>query len=418
MGDSAKIIELGTRRGTGSTKATGPGERDAGSAAKGTRQRRSFGKVRKLPSGNFQASYVVDGQRYLAPITFGARTDAAAWLDMRHAELLEYRWKPAPPPEPEKVTLRDYSAKWLDTRRNRRGEPLKPRTKALYRGLLDNHILPLLGDYPLTDITPEMVDDWHDRLLPDAPTRRAHAYTLLHSIMKAASTGRRRVIESNPCQVEHATKVDRATVTIPATVAEVDAIADAMPERYKAAVLIAAWAGLRFGELTELRRRDVEVGPKRVVLHISRAVVWLRGETIVQTPKSAAGVRSVNLPGSLRAVVVDHLDRFTGPETDALLFPAVAGGHLNPSTLAKPYRKARAAAGRPDLRWHDLRHVAGTAAAEVGATPRETMSRLGHSTVDASMRYQHAVDKRDQDVADALDDKIKKARKAAKKGNR
>lgn len=379
------------------------------------RQRRSFGWVRKLPSGRYQASYAADGERFLAPVTFDNKGDAGAWLDMRHAELLEYRWKPPAPPEPDTTTLRDYSARWLDSRRNRHGEPLKPRTKALYRGLLDGCILPELGDYAVPEITPEMVDDWYDELLPDAPTRRAHAYTLLHSIMKSAATGRRRLIEVNPCMVEHATKADRASVTVPAEIAEVDAIAQAMPDRLKAAVLIAAWGGLRFGELTELRRQDVEVGEKRVVIHVRRAVVWLRGETIVQTPKSAAGVRSVNLPASLRRVVVDHLEHHTGPGKDALLFPALQGGHLNNSSLMKPYRKARAAAGRPDLRWHDLRHVAGTEAARAGATTRETMARLGHSTVEASMKYQHAASRRDEEIADRLDAEIRRARKAAKK---
>lgn len=377
---------------------------------KAPQRRRAFGKVMKLRSGRFQASYVVDGVRHLGPVAFDTKTDAAAWLAMRQAEVLEYRWKPPAPPKPEETTLREYADRWLDTRRNRMGEPLKPRTKALYRGLLDSVILPSLGDYPLPAITPDMVDDWHENLLPDAPTRRAHAYTLLHGIMKSAATSRRRLIDSNPCQVQHATKVDRAGVTVPATVAELEAIADAMPERFRLAVLIAGWAGLRFGELTELRRRDLDVTGKRPVLRVSRAVVWLKGNTIVQTPKSAAGIRVLNLPASLRAEIVEHLDRFTGPEPDALLFPALSGGHLNSSSLMKPYRKARVAAGRPDLRWHDLRHTHGTLVARV-ANLVENMARQGHSTAAASLRYQHAAAARDEEIADDLDKMRKQSRK-------
>lgn len=378
------------------------------------RQRRTFGKILKMRSGRFQASYVAEGERHLAPVTFYTKTDAAAWLDMRHAELLEHRWKPPAPPKPEETTLREYADRWLDTRRNRMGDPLKPRTKALYRGLLDGVILPELGDYPLPAITPDTIDDWHENLLPDAPTRRAHAYTLLHGIMKSAATSRRRLIDSNPCQVQHATKVDRAGITVPATAAELEAIAAAMPERFRLAVLIAGWAGLRFGELTELRRRDLDVTGKRPVLRVSRAVVWLKGKTIVQTPKSAAGTRILNLPASMRADIAEHLDKFTGPEPDALLFPALSGGHLNSSSLMKPYRKARAAAGRPDLRWHDLRHTHGTLAARAGANLAENMARQGHSTVAASLRYQHAAAARDEEITDNLDRIRKQARKARK----
>lgn len=70
----------------------------------------------KLRSGRFQASYQAGGARHLAPVTFLTKGDAAAWLDMRHAELLEYRWKPAPPPDPTKVRFADYSQKWIGTR--------------------------------------------------------------------------------------------------------------------------------------------------------------------------------------------------------------------------------------------------------------------------------------------------------------
>ena len=73
-----------------------------------------------------------------------------------------------------------------------------------------------------------------------------------------------------------------------------------------------------------------------------------------------------------------------------------------PSTLMKPFRRARAAAGRPDLRWHDLRHTAATMAKKVGAPDRVLMNRFGHSTNAASLRYQHFVDAEDQDLADKL----------------
>ena len=72
------------------------------------------------------------------------------------------------------------------------------------------------------------------------------------------------------------------------------------------------------------------------------------------------------------------------------------------STLYRWFYPARDAAGRGDLRWHDLRHTGATLAALAGATLPELMNRLGHSTVNAAMRYQHAVKGRDQAIAEAL----------------
>jgi integrase len=85
-----------------------------------------------------------------------------------------------------------------------------------------------------------------------------------------------------------------------------------------------------------------------------------------------------------------------------LLFPAAHGGHLAPSTLYKVYFRARKAAGRPDLRFHDLRHTGAVLAAATGATLAELMARLGHSTAGAALRYQHAAADRDLEIARRL----------------
>lgn len=92
------------------------------------------------------------------------------------------------------------------------------------------------------------------------------------------------------------------------------------------------------------------------------------------------------------------------PGRDALLFPAAADDnlHMAPSTLYKVYYPARKAAGREDLRWHDLRHTGAVLAAQTGATLAELMGRLGHSTPGAAMRYQHAAADRDAEIARRL----------------
>ena len=177
--------------------------------------------------------------------------------------------------------------------------------------------------------------------------------------------------------------------------------------KYKVMVLVAAWCGLRFGELTELRRNDVLFdGQTPVALAVRRAVVRVEGRFEVGTPKSDAGVRDVVIPPHIRTDVQAYLDTLPAAG-DVLLFPGSRNGsHMAPSSLYKPFYRVREAMGLDSLRWHDLRHFSGTTAAQTGATLAEVMDRLGHSTTQAAMRYQHAAAGRDAAIAEAMSNVI------------
>jgi integrase len=101
-------------------------------------------------------------------------------------------------------------------------------------------------------------------------------------------------------------------------------------------------------------------------------------------------------------MVEAHLAEHVATDGEAILFPARHGGHLASSTLYKSWYQARAAARRPDLRFHDLRHTGATHAAATGATLTDLMARLGHSTAAAALRYQHAAADRDAAIAESL----------------
>jgi integrase len=140
---------------------------------------------------------------------------------------------------------------------------------------------------------------------------------------------------------------------------------------------------------------------------IRRAVVPVAGKTIVGTPKSAAGVRDVAIPPHLLPLVREHLATFAEWGKDGLLFPAVRGGHLERGSFFRYYDRARKAAGRPDLRFHDLRHTGAVLAAQTGATLAELMSRLGHSTPAMAIRYQHVAQDRDAEIARRLSELVR-----------
>lgn len=172
--------------------------------------------------------------------------------------------------------------------------------------------------------------------------------------------------------------------------AEVAALANAIDDKYRALVLISAWCGLRWGEVTELRHNDFDADC--AVISVERAVVHPSGQCIVSTPKSKRGHKVVT-PPHIRDAIKAHLAAVTSCPPDALVFPAERSCHLNDKTFRRYFAAALNTIGRdgktkPKPAIHDLRHFAGTRAARVGSL-RETMDRLGHSTVKASMTYQN-----------------------------
>ena len=126
------------------------------------------------------------------------------------------------------------------------------------------------------------------------------------------------------------------------------------------------------------------------------------GMSTSRTPASDFGPVIANVPPHIIPMIEDQLDRFVANRRDALVFPAEGGGHLQPATLYRHWYKARERAGRPDLRWHDLRHSGAVLAAATGASLAELMERLGHSTPAAAMRYQHAARGRGREIAALL----------------
>ncbi len=353
-----------------------------------------FGNIRPLPSGRYQARYVgPDGLTHKGHATFDTRQDAEAWLATVRADIVRDQWTPSGSSRTRRaLTFGAYAERWLEGRR------IQARTRAHYRSLLDRQLLPTFAQVPLRHITPDLVRDWYAVTAIDTPTLRSHAYGLLRTILGQAV--RDEVIRSNPCHIRGAGNTKRVHKIKPATLAELEAIVTAMPARYRAMVLLASWCGLRFGELAELRRTDVDT--KIGVIRVRRGVVRAAGETLVKAPKSDAGIRDVAIPPHLLPAVRDHLLRHAAAGRDGLLFPAKGGGHLAPSSLYRVYYRARAEAGRPDLRFHDLRHTGAVLAAQTGATLAELMGRLGHATPAAALRYQHAAEDRDMELARRL----------------
>ncbi|MCT2076503.1 tyrosine-type recombinase/integrase [Dietzia cinnamea] len=368
--------------------------------------RRGFGAIRKLPSGRYQAHYVgPDGAKHKAPATFHAHDDAAAWC-AHERRLVDLGVWTAPADrqkadeETPAVVLAEYARTWLDERN------LKPSTRTAYRSKLETRILPELGQLELTAITPAVVRRWHSALVatPSAPnggrdrsgaTRNAHCYALLRTILGTAVDDG--LIEANPCRIRGASQSKRVHEIEVLPPGALERLAAEMPDETRLVVLLAAWCGLRRGEVLALRRRDIE--PDGTEVHVRRGVTFIDSKPVFSTPKTAAGARDVSVPPHVVPAVVDHLERHVGRGRDSLLFTGKADGVLDEWTLRRTFKAAAESIDRPGLRFHDLRHQGAVLAARAGATTKELMTRLGHTTPAMSMRYQHAAAGRDAEIA-------------------
>ena len=363
-------------------------------------RRRQFGNVRRLSSGRWQARYEVEGGRSVAAqVSFATKAEAARWLAGVETDRAKGAWVD---PLAGGVALDTYAWAWL------RGHArLAKRTREIYEAQLRLHVLPVidravpaLGTVALSDLTPELVRQWYAALVEHhSPSAAAKAYVRLRQVLTVAVNDDR--VAKNPCRVERG-GVEHHPEQRFATMAELAALADAVPDRYRALVLAAGLGGLRQGELFALRWDDIDLGAASIAVRPKRLRL-ASGEVIEDDPKSRAGRRTVALPAVLVAELARHRARYGG-EPDDYVFTSEEGTPLERSNFRqRVWLPAAGAAGLGGMRFHDLRHSAGTLAARTGATTKELMARLGHASPRAAMIYQHAAADRDRRIAEGLD---------------
>lgn len=364
-------------------------------------KKRQFGRVRKLPSGRYQARYLgPDSIDRPAPRTFRTKKDADDWLADRQSEVRSGDWRD---PDAGAVDFSEYALRWVEER------GLAATTDELYRRLLRLHILPTFEGVNLDEITSPTVRTWRTERLrtTEAPTTVAKSYRLLKAIMETAVDDE--LIRRNPCRIKGAGK-ESAEERPTATVSQVDYLADAMGPRWRLMVYIAAYGPARPEEQAAMRRPDVD---------LDNVGVWIRtaepelttGRRAPGDTKSEAGRRFLVLPPFMAVDLRRHLDWYAEKGPNGRLFVGERGKPFRRSTFGRKWRKARAGVGLPDnFRFYDLRHTGHTLSTRSGATLKDTMVRAGQSSEKAAMKYQHSDSERQKEVAGGIDAHVRAAR--------
>jgi integrase len=313
--------------------------------------------------------------------TFARKSDAVRYLSLVESQIARGEWTD---PARAKIRLGDYAERWVDERPG-----LRPRTVELYRWLLRRHVIPWLGAIPLGKIDTPLVREWRAKLLAEgvSPTMAAKAYRLLRAVLMTA-VNEDRIIPRNPCQVRGADR-EHANERPVVSVAEVLALADVVPDRYRALILLTTFGSLRFGEVSALERRDVDLDAGTV--EVRRAFIEMRGTGLVPgPPKSRAGKRTIAIPPSVVQAVRVHLAEHSGP--GSLVFTGPKGAPLRRGNFNKlvRWKESVAKLGLDGLTFHDLRHTGNVLAARSGVSTRDLMARMGHDSMQAAIIYQHA----------------------------
>jgi integrase len=369
----------------------------------GARMARSWGKIRRLPSGNWQASYLgPDGIRHVGPTTYTAKIDAEGWLTDERRRIERdgiAAWTPpvrSATSTADGVTLATYAKSWLarpgvrDTTREKETQHLRMR------------VLDPLGDVPLDRLSRAQVAAWWRTLDHDTHPRACDlAYQVLRAMLNSAVD--EQVIAANPCKVRGAGGASARRPVTPLTPEQVQACADLMPPGWGVGVLLAAWCSHRSGEVRGLWRSDFHVAGPAPRIEVRRAVVRVGGELRLTDPKTAAGRRTTYVPPQLVPVLAQHLAEVAQPGPRGLILYGRDGGPIHDGSWGRAWRRAANAVGVPaSFRFHDLRHTGLTYAAIAGATVRELQEIAGHTSPAAAMRYQEVAAGRLPELATKL----------------
>lgn len=327
--------------------------------------------------------------------TFKRSGDAERRKSQVETELAGGSWRD---PRRGEIRLNQWAKDWIETRHD-----LRATTRARLETTMRMQVLPKFGMLPLIKISNAAVRAWVAEMLAaglsPASARKA-VFALRHCLEAAVADGR---LMHNP-----AAKVplpsERAKPPRFLSQSEVEALVDAMPEPYRALVLVGAFGGLRWGEAAGLTRASIDVRRSRIT--VTSTAVEIGGKiTLGNEPKTRRSKRSVPVARSVMRQIEDHLRQFVEPRSDALVFTGPRGGPMFRATFSQQvWRPAAKKAGLSDVTFHTLRHSFVAILVAAGCNVREVSEWAGHSSVAFTLTRYGGLFEDDTDAAvDRLD---------------
>ena len=279
-----------------------------------------------------------------------------------------------------------------------------------YRGYIDNHIEPNIGNIPIEKLTTMDLQKFYRKLLTKGRIERieskdqpkglsAKTVRNINQVISSAMdlAVAQRIIPANPTnacalpQIEH-----QEMQTIPAEQLQAflqEAKATGVYEMY----YIELATGLRRGELLGLKWQDIDW--KNGIIKVRRQVARVDGQIKEAPLKTKNSYRTVTI--SQQAIEV--LKAQKKKTNDTYVFPSPNGGPISPDSVNNMLKRVLERAGIPKVRFHDLRHTFATIALQNGVDIKTVSGMLGHFSAGFTLdTYAHVTTAAQKEAAQAM----------------
>lgn len=325
--------------------------------------------------------------------------------------------------QPVKCTVGEFLHQWL---RDYASTNVRPTTFKRYKGLIENHLIPALGNIRLVDLQPSDVQSCYNRSLTGARLDSKPGHLTAKSVLEQHRVLKEALSHANKLGLVSRNVADAVVPPRPVhremhtlNSEEVHAFLEASKlTNYYALFHLAVFTGLRRSELLGLRWKDVSL--ELASLSVVQAMHRLPGgQTVFLEPKTAKGRRSVALSPAAILALRDHKERQQGLRTfigriladNDLVFSHPDGSPIHPDIITQAFSRISRRAGLSGVRLHDLRHTHATLMLQQGIHPKIVQERLGHATIAVTLdTYSHVLPGLQEAAALRFEEGLQRAR--------
>jgi len=366
--------------------------------------RHGEGSIYQRKDGRYAAALRVEGKRKV----YYGKTYKEAQEKLQQALYEKKQGMLATGPQ---QTLEQFLSHWIE-------HVQKPavgiRSYINQRGVLYNHVIPVLGKVRMRQVTPEKLEMLYE-LLQQEKNLKGSTIKLVHATLHKAFgyAVRRNIIARNPCDLAIKPRTEKFDIQ-PLNEDQARRLVEIVRGDllFEGLITITVTLGLRRGEVLGLKWDDIDFVNK--CLYIRRSVGHLGRHGIIEKkPKTKSGLRKVNVPDFLIDILKLHRQRQeeqkvkkgTAWKNSGYVFCNTVGNFYHEGNLDKRYKRLLKDAGLPEVRFHDLRHSAATILISMGVNPKVVQELLGHSSITTTLNtYTHVLPTMQQEAMQKLHD--------------
>lgn len=328
---------------------------------------------------------------------------------VRQAVIFEEQCKNGMTGTHKSIKFADFCTMYLEIKRN----ILAPRTYEYYNNLINNLIVPVLGNIKLSELKTTHIQQFIKQLQSsnnNSPATIKRKLAVLQSILKQAV--KLDIIESSPANADKLTLPKTVTpkteIFSKQEAAEMLACLEHEPLQFQVLIHLAIMTGCRLGELAGLKFRDIDYQVNKIT--VERSAYKLSGQPIATKAPKDNDIRTITVSGHC----IDLIKLLKAEKTEQAiimgkawhngdwLFTQKNGTIIYPQTLSKQFSKFLERNGLKHRKFHSLRHTSATLLLYGGINLKQVQERLGHGNISTTNKYLHCIAEADEEAATVL----------------